>query len=126
MKISGILAARWLIFCRRIRADVTTVEKIVLACVGLHNYLGLTDNACYSPTGFIDSEDNQGVVRSGDWRKIVSNDKGAFRSFQAQRGRYSYKANADREAVMQYFLTPEGQVSWQWNHVQSCGPQRNT
>lgn len=35
----------------------------MLACVGLHNYLHLTDNAYYSPAGFINSEDNQGVAR---------------------------------------------------------------
>lgn len=86
--ISGILVARWPIFRRRIRADVATVERIVLACVALHNYLHLTDNACYSPNGFIDSEDNQGEIRSGDWRKIVSNDEGAFRFFQGQGGSF--------------------------------------
>ena len=85
--IFGNLVARLEIFLRRIRANVATVERIVLACVPVHNYLRLTDNACYSPNGFINSEDNQGDIRSGDWRKIVSNDVGAFRSFQGQRGR---------------------------------------
>ena len=121
--IFGILAARWRIFRRPIRANVTTVEKIVLACVCLHNYLRLTENACYSPNGFFDSEDSNGVIKAGDWRKIVANDEGAFRSFQGQRGRYSDQASAVREAFMQYFLTPEGQVSWQWDYVRSCGPQ---
>ena len=121
--IFGILAARWRIFRRPIRADVATVEKIVLACVCLHNYLRLPENACYSPNGFIDSEDNNGAIKAGDWRKIVANDDGAFRSFQGQRGRHSCQANAVREAFVQYFLTPEGQVSWQWDYVRSCGPQ---
>ena len=123
--IFGILAARWRIFRRPIRGDVSTVEKIVLACVCLHNYLRLTDNACYSPNGFIDGEDSLGVIKSGDRRKIVSNDEGAFRSFQGQRGRSSYEANAVCEAFMQYFLSPERQVSWQWDHIRSCGPNTN-
>ena len=42
--ISGILAARWRIFRRPIRASVDTVEKIILSTVCLHNYLCLTDN----------------------------------------------------------------------------------
>ena len=95
--IFGILAARWRIFRRPIRADVATVEKIVLACICLHNYLRLTENASYAPTGFVDSEDNNGVIRSGDWRKITANDDGCFRSFQAHGGRYSYQANVVRE-----------------------------
>lgn len=70
-----------------------------------------------------DTDNNRGVIKAGDWRKIVANDEGAFRSFQGQRGRYSYQANAVRETFMQYFLTPEGQVSWQRDYVRSCGPQ---
>lgn len=85
--IFGILVARWRIFRLRIRADVATVERIVLACVALHNYLRLTDDACYSLNCFINSEDNQGEIGSGDWRKIVSNDKGVFRPFLGQRAR---------------------------------------
>ena len=53
-------------------------KKIVLACVCLHNYLCLTENASYAPKGFVDSEDNNGAIKSGDWRKIIANDKGCF------------------------------------------------
>lgn len=122
--IFGILAARWRIFRRPIRADVATVEKIVLACVCLHNYLRLTENASYAPKGFVDSEDNKGEIKSGDWRKITANDEGCFRSFQAHGGRFSYQANVVRENFKQYFLSPEGQVAWQWDYVRSCGPRR--
>ena len=79
--ISGILADRWRIFRRPIRASVDTVKKIILSTVCLHNYLRLTDNACYSPIGFTDSEDSTGNVRLGDWRGIVRNDTGAVVSF---------------------------------------------
>ena len=108
--IFGILAARWRIFHRPIRANVTTVEKIVLGCVCLHNYLRLTANACYSPNGFLGSEDSNGVTKAGDWQKIVANGEGAFQYFQGQRRRYSDQTSAVREAFMQYFLTLEGQV----------------
>ena len=121
--IFGILAARWRIFRRPIRAGIDTVEKIVLATVCLHNYLRLTDNTCYSPNGFIDSEDSRGNIRLGDWREIVHGEAGALEPFQPQRGRYSYNANEIRDAFKKYFLSQEGQVPWQWDHVHNAGPR---
>ena len=52
----------------------------MLACVCLHNYLCLTENAGSPPHGFIDNDGNNGAIKVGDWRKIVANDEGAFRS----------------------------------------------
>ena len=43
----------------------------MLACVCLHNYLRLTENACYSPNGFVDSEDNNGAIKAGDCQKLL-------------------------------------------------------
>ncbi|KXJ27548.1 hypothetical protein AC249_AIPGENE7667 [Exaiptasia diaphana] len=123
--IFGIMAARWRIFRRPIKADVATVEKIVLACVCLHNYLRLTDNANYSPSGFIDYEDSNGNLKQGDWRKIVAQDKnGALAPFHCQSGRHSDDAKSTREVLTRYFVTEEGQVPWQWEKVRSCGPCR--
>ena len=51
---------------------------IVKACLCLHNYLRLTDNAQYVPSGFVDSEDSSGEIISGDWRSLVN--KGALLS----------------------------------------------
>ena len=87
------------------------------------NYREGEDNACYSPNGFTDSEDSTGNVRLGDWREIVRNDTGVVVSFQPQRGRYRYDANQVRDAFRKYFLSQEGQVPWQWDHVRSCGPR---
>ena len=54
----GILSQRWGIFLRPIKASVKKVESYTLACLALHNYLRLTPNAKYIPTGFVDSEDD--------------------------------------------------------------------
>ena len=50
----GILSARWRIFHTPIRANIENIEKYVLACLCLHNYLQLTDNAFYCPAGFVE------------------------------------------------------------------------
>ena len=68
----GIMAARWRIFRRPIRANVETVEQIVKAVVCLHNNLRLTDNANYVPGGFVDCENNDGSIIPGDWRNVVT------------------------------------------------------
>ena len=64
----GILTARWRIFQKPIRGTVPNVERYMLACLALHNYLRLTYNAHYSPVGFIDSEDKEGNICPGEWR----------------------------------------------------------
>ena len=47
------------------------VEKIILAAIVLHNYLRQTGNACYTPNGFMDSEDNSRNIVPGQWRSIL-------------------------------------------------------
>ena len=50
----------------------------MLACIELHNYLRLTDNACYTPSGFVDSEDKDGNFKPGEWRSLSSNYDGGL------------------------------------------------
>ena len=72
----GILCARWRIFYTPIRAKVENVENFVLACLALHNYLRITDNASYCPSGFIDSYDSTGNLRVGKWRTLAIGNEG--------------------------------------------------
>lgn len=71
----GILSAWWCIFRVPIHANVETVELITKAAICLHNYLQLTDNAFYMPSGFVDSENADSSLSPGDWRTIVQNDE---------------------------------------------------
>eukprot|EP00794_Sanderia_malayensis_P002307 gene2307-2657_t len=118
----GILAARWRIMRRPIRASVSTVENITKACVCLHNYLKQTDNAFYVPNGFIVAEDNSGTVIPGNWRSIVDNDQSALQPIPRTGSNY-YKANAKlvRETYKHYFNSKSGSVPWQLKHINSCG-----
>ena len=63
------------IFSVPIHANVETVELITKAAICLHNYLQLTDNAFYMPSGFVDSENADSSLSPGDWRTIVQNDE---------------------------------------------------
>ena len=54
-----------------ILASAENAEKYVLACLSLQNYLHRTNNACYTPAGFVDAESGDGTLIHGDWRKEI-------------------------------------------------------
>ena len=121
----GILSAKWRIFRRPIRASPDTVESIIKATVCLHNFLRLTDNANYTPKGFCDSKDGYGKIIDGDWRNIIENEGSAFQSIsRIGSNNYGFDAKAVRNQFETYFNSPEGSVSWQLDHVRSCGKEK--
>ena len=87
----------------------------------MHNYLPLTENAGYFPSGFVDCEKSTGEIIPGDWRNVVSGDDGLLNLRQVGGNRYSFNAGQDRDKFMTYFNSQQGQVPWQLNHVRSCG-----
>ena len=120
----GILAARWRIFRQPIKAKVENAEKFTLAAIALHNYLRLTNNVSYSPTGFIDSETRDGKMVAGAWRKVLSDDGGgnALRDLPHVRGsRYQKCVIIQRDNLQSYFMNT-GTAEWPISHVTSCGP----
>ena len=117
----GIMAARWRIYQRPIRASVQTVEKIVKATLCLHNYLRLTENACYLPSGFVDSENGEGDLVEGDWRAIAQHDDGMANLGRIGGNRYTFEAARYRDDFKQYFNSDLGAVPWQYQHVRNCG-----
>ena len=123
----GILAARWRIFRRPIRASPAVVDSITKACTCLHNYLRLTDNPQYLPSGFTDSEDASGNIVSGDWRIEVNGESGALRPTDMGRAfnRSSFSAKSTREQFEKYFNSNEGSLPWQNSHVESYGKTRH-
>ena len=120
----GILCARWRIFHKPIRATVKNVETYTLACLALHNYLRQTDNAIYTPAGFIDCESRDGSIKKGEWRASSGKDSdvSAFQSLNPVRGsRYTKDALEVREALTQYVNSEEGSVPWQLAYVRRTG-----
>ena len=118
----GILSAKWRIFRRPIRASITTVDRIIKACVCLHNYLKQLENANYTPRGFVDSEDANGNFLAGTWRSIVSTDESALHPIKKRScNNFSKSAKATRDSFKTYFNSKAGSVFWQKEHVESCG-----
>ena len=118
----GILRARWRIFSRPIKATVENVENYVLAAICLHNYLRLTDNAVYTPAGFVDSASRNGEIKLGEWRKHIPKQDLCFRNINNVRGsRQSIASTKMRDALKDYLNSEEGSVEWQLNYVRSTG-----
>ena len=116
----GILCSRWRIFQKPIRSTVENAESYVMACLALHNYLRQTDNAFYSPQGFMDSEESSGNVRPGLWRSASESDEGrnCFQRLKKVKGsRYSNDAIHMRENLKKYVNSDVGSLPWQLDYV---------
>ncbi|CAN7946680.1 unnamed protein product, partial [Ixodes pacificus] len=67
----GILAQKWRILRRPFRANDQNINRIIAACVVLHNFMlkqSAVSAASYCPVGLADSEDWEGRVKDGSWR----------------------------------------------------------
>ena len=116
----GIMAAKWRIFRRPIRADVALEEKIVQATICLNSYLHLTENANYTPAGFVGCEGSSGNIIPGDWRSEVNSDEWGLRHLNQIGGNsYTFEAGRAQDDFNSYFNSPEGEfeVPWQLQHV---------
>ena len=90
---------------------VKNVENYTLACLALRNYLRLTENVKYIPTGFADSEDSDGNIVPGDWQKDVQSENCALEEIVSLCGSCAKKSALDtRDALKDYLNSEEGRT----------------
>ena len=118
----GILTTKWRIFRRPIIASTDLVDLIVQACVCLHNYLLLTDNAKYLPTGFVDSYSDSGEIIEGQWRKEAQPGALARLAYQGALNQGNDAKNV-RDRFCDYVNSIDGSLPWQIDHVRHDGRQ---
>ncbi|XP_054734545.1 putative nuclease HARBI1 [Anastrepha obliqua] len=64
----GILTARWRILRTTIEYDPKNCEKVVLACIVLHNFIILNyHNRWYCPENYVDRQEPGNIVHCGEW-----------------------------------------------------------
>ena len=121
----GIMAAKFRIFRRPIIAYPEKVTKITKAACALHNYLKVSDIRISSPTkqycpaAYVDHEDPLGNFIPGDWRSETGQSAGFVRVSQTGSNSFSRSAAWVRDTTKDYFLSPHGQIEWQYRHVRS-------
>ena len=114
----GILAAQFRIFKCPINATPDHVVSYIKACVILHNFLRVNESPVYCPAGFTNTEDVEENVFPGQWRQQTQDDTGITDKASTESNRGSWEAVSVQDTFMKYFLTKEGEVSWQIHHVQ--------
>lgn len=113
----GLLAARFRIFLRTIDLEVESIDKVVLCCCVLHNYLRQhsTARSTYSPANSIDREDiDSGTVHRGSYRaELDSASYDLLALGQQGSGNYTRTAGEVRDSLHDYVNSDAGKVSWQ-------------
>lgn len=105
----GILVSKFRVFEKPIPLKLETVDKVVLACCSLHNWLRRT-NPTYISTGLIDYEDENHRTFHGSWR---NNSPLGFRDLPRDVCRNPQRqAQQIRDKYRDYFSN-EGAVPWQ-------------
>lgn len=110
----GILAARFRIFHTAIGISLDSVNKVVLACCVLHNFLRRKCASTYTPSDSLDKEHvEKGIIELG-----LRVDPNRLASMQCGQNRRSYNEAIEvRQSFTQYF-TEDGSVPWQEAMIQ--------
>lgn len=105
----GILVSKFRVFEKPISLSPEKVDKLVLSCCALHNWLRKTSS--YLPAGLTDSENLvTGEMISGTWREITRDGLRNITNMGSHN--YAREAEAVRHKYSQYFVGP-GKVPWQ-------------
>lgn len=107
----GIAVARWRILRTTIECAPENCEKIVLACIALHNFIMLNDQSrWYCPENYVDRFENN-VMVEGQWRREIEAHR-SLPTFRSPVRRGPTDAFNLRDRLAEYFVN-EGAVPFQ-------------
>ncbi|KYN50392.1 hypothetical protein ALC57_00029, partial [Trachymyrmex cornetzi] len=120
----AILVSRWHILHKRLYFSVENAQEIFKALVCLHNYIMSSNNSHngsasqYCSPDRLDVEDENGLIREGQWRIIGS---GEFFKEIGRTGanRGGSESEGMRNYLKDYFVSPigEAQAPWQYERT---------
>ena len=109
----GIMCSKFRILRQTINMHPDNAEKVILACVVLHNYLRRKCGQRYMATPVMDGEDDDHLIIPGEWRTRPQ--PPCLQADPAHNMRR--EAKEMRQKLMEYFMGPEGEVYWQYRAV---------
>jgi len=119
----GILSARWQFLRSPLQAQPEKAANSILASVALHNWLTKHEDLqkvygkLYCPSGYVYCEDAHGIILKGTWRSEVS-ESGALQELtNIGPNNYGKRAEHYRMLMADFFLSPEGELPWQYQYV---------
>lgn len=106
----GILVAKFQIFHRSINMLPEGVQRVIAACVVLHNMCRDKCGKQYMPEGSVDQQ-TRNDISPGAWRQHTN----PLESLPPIAGRNTYRrAKMLRDQMADYFVTPAGELPWQY------------
>ncbi|XP_036321268.1 protein ALP1-like [Rhagoletis pomonella] len=109
----GILTARWRVLRQVIDCTPENCEKIVLACLVLHNFVMLNDHKrWYCPDQYVDAYSTEHGTVSGEWRNELESIGGPLPSITSSRRNATSAAFRMRDRLADFFLN-QGAVTFQ-------------
>ena len=113
--VFGIIANRFRVLRKPLIQNPTSTVNIVLAV--LHNFLMSTQGSrsSYLQPGLLDTESaDTHEVQCGMWRE---EGMPSTNLLQLQRRPRPSSQNSTRNEIRDFFMTPQGEISWQYKHI---------
>lgn len=107
----GIMTSKWRVLSRTMTCNPERAKKIVSACTALHNYFMDHHYQTYFPAALVDYYDESGKFQPGKWRQSQSAFCAPLQNLGTKR--FTDAAKDIRNALMRYFNSVAGAVSWQ-------------
>ena len=115
--VFGIIANRFRVLRKPLIQNPTSTVNIVLAVCVLHNFLMSTQGSrsSYLQPGLLDTESTDThVLQCGMWRE---EGLPSTNLLQLQRRPRPSSQNSTRNELREFFMTPQGEISWQYKHI---------
>lgn len=114
--VFGIMSSKFRVLLKPIPLAPEKAEVIVLSCIYLHNFLrrNSVSRSNYTPAGIFDSYDTDGNLIEGSWRKELD-ENNTLVDLRTLPRKSTTNLHEIRNEFRDYFLTPEGEVSWQYD-----------
>lgn len=103
---------QYLAFIQPLQTSPENAETTVKATICLHNFFRHKKSAVHCPSGFVDSWDEKGEIKEGEWRRMVTECLNGMLS-GIPPFRVINLLLSVRENIKSYLYSMEGSVSWQ-------------